>query len=249
MSPTSSSKPFAGRKTRSAALRTKSLLFPLRSRRLGGEDYATAYRLKRLNRRRYLRKRARIITSTRRPRSRLRPIITPSSLEAERCGERPRGAVVGRRGDLDPLQLERLERPVDEQPHRLARRRRARARRGRASSRSRRACGATRTCAASRGPGTARLVSSVTASPRNSPRARRPRLAGDEAAHPVLGRVLLGADHDAQLGVLAERRGERPGVAGAQTPQRDAVALEAFRHAAGSAPAREPNRAVIRSRG
>ena len=41
-----------------------------------------------------------------------------------------------------------------------------------------------------------------------------------------LRRVLLGADRHAQLRVGREGGGERPGVAGAQAPQRDAVARE-----------------------
>ena len=54
-------------------------------------------------------------------------IITPSSSNPSDCRERPRGAVVGRRGDLDPLEPELLERPVDQQRRPRAGRRRGRA--------------------------------------------------------------------------------------------------------------------------
>ena len=76
----------------------------------------------------------------------------------------------------------------------------------------------------------------------------QPRLPRDEATHPVLRRVLVGADHDAQLRVLAERRGERAGVARAQAPQRDAVALESLRHRqAGHWRARSTRAGTLRS--
>ena len=68
------------------------------------------------------------------------------------------------------------------------------------------------------------------------------RLARDEATHPVLRRVLVGADHARpSVGVLAERGGERAGVAGAQAPQRDPVAREVLRARASDGTGREAN--------
>ena len=79
MSPTSSSNPFAGRKTRSAALRTNfSSSLQFRGPAEGAKVMARPYAAQTGTVAAYLRKRARITTSTRRPRSRFRPTITPS---------------------------------------------------------------------------------------------------------------------------------------------------------------------------
>ena len=201
------------------------------------------------NRRGYLRKRASRTTSTRLPRSRLRAIITPSSSKPERLGERPRGRVVGRRGDLDPLELELLEGPLDEQRHRRRGRRRGRAPRARASSRPRRACGATPRVWSITWPRNGRLVASVTARPRNSPRARRPGWRAMKRRTPFSVGSSSAPISTPSCGSSRNAAANGAGVARAQAAQRDAVALEALRDREARHCAREPNaRWYVRAR-
>src|SRR3954451_15815403 len=115
MSPTSSSKFFAGRKTRSAAPRTKTLLLLTPCRALGPEGYATPPR-------RLKREPSPLPTQFGQkqhvdPLSALQVAGSQNPLggEPEGLRERSRGRVLGCRGDLDALEAERVESPVDEE--------------------------------------------------------------------------------------------------------------------------------------
>src|SRR4051812_36009318 len=234
MSPTSSSRPFPGANARSATPLTTSLLSP-----------TCPTKVARLLTARCCLKRepARLLAQTGQQHDvhafAALEVAGPHDallLEAERFRERPRGGVVGRRRDLDPFQIQARERPFHEQGHRrlpgalaagggyepVADLATAVAEVDRMQHHV-----AEERLAAVVGDGEAEELA---AGP-------QPRLPRDEATHPDLRRVLVGADQDAEPGVLAERLGERSGVAGAQAAQVDAVAAEAFgdgdaRHAA-----------------
>ena len=82
---------------------------------------------------------------------------------------------------------------------------------------------------------------SVTARPRNSPRARRPGCRAMKRRTAVLRRVLVGADRTPELGSSRNARGERPASRGAQPAQRDPVAHRGPPAPAGWALRRERN--------
>ena len=89
-------------------------------------------------------------------------------------------------------------------------------------------------------PRNGRLVASVTASPRNSPRARRPGWRAMKRRTPFSVGSSSAPICTPSCGSVAERGRERVRVAGAQPAQRDAVALEALREREDGT-GREPN--------
>ena len=230
MSPTSSSNPFAGRKTRSAALRT-NFSSSLHSRPAEGARLWHGL----------LRAQTGTVALTcangpgsRRPRAVLAPGFgspaRPPGVNPSEARERTRGAVVGRGGDLDRGPARASRRPTPPAARPPAGRRPAHGRTAPASSRSRRVCAATPACAASRGPGTG-----VWTGPSRPGRGTRRGRAGP-GWRAMKRRTLFSVGSSSapistpSVGSSRKAAANGPASPGPQPAQRDPVALEVLRN-------------------